>query len=76
MSTRGRATKAKKELELASEAFTELRRRYIGEILAATSAEDAYDGVLAVRALDSVTASLEGLVDAALIEEKAEEYAE
>jgi hypothetical protein len=74
--TQRRARKAKQELELTAEAFTALRVRYIKEILAATSPEEAYDGVLAVRALESVAASLQSLSDTALIEEMEEAYAE
>lgn len=71
-----RARKAGVELEMTAEAFTALRIRHIKEILAATSPEQAYDGVLAVRALDSVAASLQSLSDTALIEEEAEAYAD
>lgn len=67
---------AKGELELTRKAFTELRKRHIEEILAATAPEGAYEGVLAVRALDSVVASLEAATDSALIEEEAEQYAD
>ena len=74
--TQRRARKAKHELELTAEAFTALRIRHIKEILGATSPEEAYDGVLAVRALDSVAASLQSLSDTALIEEMEEAYAE
>ena len=74
--TRRRARKAKQELEMTAEAFTALRVRHIKEILEATSPGEAYDGVLAVRALDSVAASLQSLSDTALIEEEAEQYAE
>ena len=74
--TRRRARKAKQELEMTAEAFTALRVRHIKEILEAASPDEAYDGVLAVRALDSVAASLQSLSDTALIEEEAEQYAE
>lgn len=73
---KSRARKAKLELEMTAEAFTALRIRHIKDILGATSPEEAYDGVLAVRALDSVAASLQSLSDTALIEEEAEAYAE
>ena len=74
--TRRRARKAQLELEMTAEAFTALRVRHIKDILGAQSPEEAYDGVLAVRALDSVAASLQSLSDTALIEEEAEQYAE
>ncbi len=76
MSAQNRARKAKVELELTAEAFTELRIRHIKAILASTSPDEAYDGVLAVRALDSVAESLRSLSDTALIEEMEEQYAE
>jgi hypothetical protein len=74
--TQRRARKAKQELEMTAEAFTALRIRHIKDILAAASPEEAYDGVLAVRALESVAASLQSLSDTALIEEMEEAYAE
>lgn len=73
---KSRARKAKLELEMTAEAFTALRIRHIQDILGAQSPAEAYDGVLAVRALDSVAASLQSLSDTALIEEEAEAYAE
>jgi len=69
-----RATKAKQELEMTSEAFSALRLRLIKETLAADGPDQSFHGVLAVRALDSVVASLQGLSDTALIEEEALKY--
>lgn len=73
MNARRGAVMAKQELELTEKAFTELRKRYVDEMLAAQSPEQAYEGALAVRVLDSVRSSLESLLDTALIEEEADD---
>ncbi|MEL7445088.1 MAG: hypothetical protein AAGK02_04660 [Pseudomonadota bacterium] len=64
---------ARRELRLMDAAFSELRDRHINEILRATNADDAFQGVLAVRALDSVVKSLEAPIETHRIQRKLEE---
>ena len=71
-----KARKAKNELEVTKEAFNTLHNDLVEATLDATDAESAYKGVLAVQALRQVRMRMSAAVDAALIEEKAEEYAE
>ncbi len=68
------ARQAKTELDLIGKAFMEMRKRDIEDLLSSTSPDQAYKGVLAVRALDSLRKSLENIMDTALIEEEAETH--
>ena len=63
MSAEQAAFRAKGELQLTAKAFDELRKRLLMEIMDAKSADAAWQGVLAMRALNSVTTSLQSLVD-------------
>lgn len=76
MSARQRASKAKQELEITQDAFNSLHADLTQATFAAENAEDAYRGVLAVQALKQVRMRMEAELDAALIEEEAEEYAD
>ena len=53
------AAAARRDLGLAGLAFANLRERYIEEALNAANKGDAWNAILAVRALDSVVWSLE-----------------
>lgn len=68
MSPEQAAFRAKAELQLTATAFNELRARYLTEIMQAQSAEDAWRAVLAMRALNSVTQSLQSLIDTGELE--------
>lgn len=74
--TKRRARKAQVELEMTAEAVGHLRVEYIKGILAAETPEDAFQGVLQVRALDTVVNGLREFSDDLLIEEEAEAYAD
>lgn len=74
--TKTRARKAGVELEMTAEAVKHLRVKYIQEILDAETPEDAFGGVLRVRALDTVVEGLRTFSDDLLIEEEAEAYAD
>ena len=73
---KNRARKAKHELEITKEAFSTLHADLVEATLDAADAASAYKGVLAVQALRQVRKRMESVVDAALIEEEAEKYAE
>lgn len=67
------AFRARKELDLTTKAFDALRERYLSELLASQTPEEAYHGVMAVRALDSVMASLDQTIEEPQIEKAARE---
>jgi hypothetical protein len=73
MSTEQAAFRATAELQLTAKAFNELRARYLTEIMQAPSADEAWRAVLALRALNSVTTSLQSLVDTGTLEKHYEE---
>ena len=63
-----RALQADHELKLTAECFARLRERYINDVLNARTPEQAYEGVLSVRVLDSVLRSLKSVIDTAGID--------
>ena len=69
-------SQGKTELELTAEAVGHLRVQYIKGILDAETPDQAFQGVLQVRALDTVVNGLREFSDDLLIEEEAEAYAE
>lgn len=73
---RRKASKAKQELEITQEAFNSLHKDLLQQTLDASDADSAYQGVLAIQALRQVRKRMASAVDAALIEEEAEEYAD
>lgn len=64
---------AKTELQMTAKAFDELRRRYLDEIMSAQTPEAAWQAVLALRAANSVAASLNQFVTTGELETHFEE---
>lgn len=73
MNPQQEALKATAELELTAKAFNELRMRYLDEIMGAKNAEEAWVAVLALRSLNSVTKSLQSILDTQKLEEHYED---
>ena len=64
---------ARAELSLTTKAFDELRKRLMDELLSATTPEDAYHGVIAVRSIDSVLKSFDAIIETPIIEKTVRE---
>ena len=67
------AFQARQELSLTAGAFNKLRASYLEELLTATTPDEAYKGVLAVRAIDSVMSSFDAAIETPEIERKVRE---
>lgn len=65
-----RAHRAAQELEQTNEAFAAVREGVVKKLLDAHDPDEAFKGVLQVRALDEVQSTLQRVIDAGRVEEQ------